>query len=129
MLLSICLIFCQFQPSVAYKSVAYKKGVYFVSLRIQFKCGKIRTRKTPNTDTFHFHTVYFVFNLIRSESISSLFLMEFIFKCEKTSLFGLLARNDFRNLLQSVFFFKSPTRTKINICLQKVLSVTFDHVS
>ena len=22
-----------------------------VSLRIQFKCGKIRTRKTPNTDT------------------------------------------------------------------------------
>ena len=25
----------------------------FVSLRIQSKCGKIRTRKTPNTDTFH----------------------------------------------------------------------------
>ena len=25
MLLSICLIFCQFQPVVAYKSVAYKK--------------------------------------------------------------------------------------------------------
>ena len=27
MLLSICLIFCQFQPGVAYKSVAYKKRV------------------------------------------------------------------------------------------------------
>ena len=27
-LLSICLIFCQFQPDVAYKSVAYKKSVY-----------------------------------------------------------------------------------------------------
>ena len=26
---------------------------YFVSLRIQSKCGKIRTRKSPNTDTFH----------------------------------------------------------------------------
>ena len=26
---------------------------YFVSLRIQTECGKIRTRKTPNTDTFH----------------------------------------------------------------------------
>ena len=24
-----------------------------VSLRIQSKCGKMRTRKNPNTDTFH----------------------------------------------------------------------------
>ena len=28
-------------------------GKYSVSLRIQFKCGEIRTRKTPNTGTFH----------------------------------------------------------------------------
>ena len=26
---------------------------YSVSLRIQSECGKIRTRKTPNTDTLH----------------------------------------------------------------------------
>ena len=26
---------------------------YGVSLRIQFKCGKIRTRTTPNTDSFY----------------------------------------------------------------------------
>ena len=26
---------------------------YSVSLRIQSECGKIRTRVTPNTDTFH----------------------------------------------------------------------------
>ena len=26
---------------------------YSVSLRIQSECGKMRTRKTPNTDTFH----------------------------------------------------------------------------
>ena len=26
MLLSICVIFCQFDPGVAYKSVAYKKS-------------------------------------------------------------------------------------------------------
>ena len=26
---------------------------YSVSLRIQFESGKVRTRKTPNTDTFH----------------------------------------------------------------------------
>ena len=25
----------------------------YISLRIQFKCGKIRTRITPNTDTFY----------------------------------------------------------------------------
>ena len=29
-----------------------KEG-YFVSLHIQSKCGKILTRKTPNTDTFY----------------------------------------------------------------------------
>ena len=29
------------------------KKKYFVSLRIQSKCGKIRTRITPNTDTFY----------------------------------------------------------------------------
>ena len=26
---------------------------YRVSLRIQFECGKMRTRKTPNTDNFY----------------------------------------------------------------------------
>ena len=26
---------------------------YFVSLCIQSECGKLRTRKSPNTDTFH----------------------------------------------------------------------------
>ena len=33
-------------------------GPYFptlglINLRIQYECGKIRTRETPNTDTFH----------------------------------------------------------------------------
>ena len=27
--------------------------IYGVSLLIQFECGKIRNRKTPNTDTYH----------------------------------------------------------------------------
>ena len=31
-LLSICLIFCQFQPGVAYKSVAYKNMYIHASL-------------------------------------------------------------------------------------------------
>ena len=26
---------------------------YGISVRIQSECGEIRTRKTPNTDTFH----------------------------------------------------------------------------
>ena len=31
---------------------------YSVSLRIQYECGKIRTRKTPNTDTFYVVEIY-----------------------------------------------------------------------
>ena len=31
---------------------------YSVSLRIQSECEKIRTRKTPNTDTFHVVTIF-----------------------------------------------------------------------
>ena len=27
--------------------------IYSEDLRIQFECGEIRTRKTPNMDTFH----------------------------------------------------------------------------
>ena len=36
---------------------------YGVSLRIQFECGKIRTRKTPNTDTFIAVQVLLVFSV------------------------------------------------------------------
>ena len=36
-----------------------------VSLRIQSECGKRRTRKTPNTDTFHAVRIDSVFNLTR----------------------------------------------------------------
>ena len=32
-LLSFCLTFCQFQPGVAYKSVAYKKSMYMFHLK------------------------------------------------------------------------------------------------
>ena len=34
------------------KSVRIRSS-YSVSLRIQSECGKMRTRKTPNTDAFH----------------------------------------------------------------------------
>ena len=67
--------------------------------------------------------------LIWSHNISSWFLRELIFKCAKTALFGLLARNYFRNLLQSVTFFKSSTRAKISFCLRNVLSVTLSMFS
>ena len=33
-LLSICLIFCQFQPGVAYKSVAYKKACKLIYINL-----------------------------------------------------------------------------------------------
>ena len=33
---SICLIFCQFEPCIAYKNVAYKKSVYLNHQFFQF---------------------------------------------------------------------------------------------
>ena len=41
---------------------------YGISLRIQSKCGKIRTKKTPNMDTFHaaVSTLHSFIKLIRS---------------------------------------------------------------
>ena len=36
------------------KSTAWKRSRFGVFLvRLQFECGKIRTKKTPNTDNFH----------------------------------------------------------------------------
>ena len=35
---SFCLIFCQFLPGVAYKSVAYKKKVYI----LMYSCSRTR---------------------------------------------------------------------------------------
>ena len=32
--------------------------IYSVKLRIQFECGKVRTRKTPNTHSDNFYTVF-----------------------------------------------------------------------
>ena len=53
---------------------------YSVSLRIQFKYGKIRIRKTPNADDFH--VVYFC-NILRNKKmsrwISYLGSIEFVF--------------------------------------------------
>ena len=55
-LLSFCFIFCQFQPGVPYKSVAYKKSVHLHSSYIQlFHCYVItvKCRLVPNND----HTI------------------------------------------------------------------------
>ena len=43
-------------------------GRYSVSLRIQSECGKMRTRITPNTDTFYAVT-HFMFSFLREELI------------------------------------------------------------
>ena len=42
---------------------------YFVSLRIQSECEKIRTRKTPNTDAFHTVEAFCFANLKRDSNI------------------------------------------------------------
>ena len=63
--------------SVCFRSISWSHFPTFgpntercgVSLRIQSKCGKIGTRKTPNTDTFHavFNScVYSIYRQARS---------------------------------------------------------------
>ena len=44
------------QLRIRYTYCIKSVGDYRVNLRIQFECGKMRTRKTPNTDTFHTRT-------------------------------------------------------------------------
>ena len=36
-----------------FSAFGLNKERHGVSIRIQFECGKMRTRITPNTDTFH----------------------------------------------------------------------------
>ena len=51
-LLNLCLV--KYESSYLSSITAWKVSVFRGFLvRIQSECGKIRTRKTPNTDTFH----------------------------------------------------------------------------
>ena len=49
------------------RDTPYSVRIQFVSCRIQSECGKMRTRKTSNTDTFHAVSVKSVFKIL-SES-------------------------------------------------------------
>ena len=44
---------------------------YGVSLRIQSECGKMQTRATPNTDTFHAVTVKINLHVSRKHSVNN----------------------------------------------------------
>ena len=44
--------FSEFFRSV-FSRIRAEYVMYSVCLRVQYECGEIRTRKTPNTDTFH----------------------------------------------------------------------------
>ena len=48
----IWIFSCQYFPTFGILT-EYRDILCSVSFRIQSECGKIRTRKTPNTDTFH----------------------------------------------------------------------------
>ena len=39
--------------SLYFSAFGLNTEIYFAALRIQFECGEIRTRITPNTDTFY----------------------------------------------------------------------------
>ena len=72
---------------------------YGVCLRIQFKCGKIRTRKTPNTDTFFRSAALFRF--FRGIVLPNIFLKQYLYecfsnlyKCNASDFHGLYAFSD-----------------------------------
>ena len=58
---------CQYFPTFGLNTRRYS-----VSLRIQSECGTIRTRKTPNTDTFH-AVVFFHKKILKELSLNSFF--------------------------------------------------------
>ena len=53
MLLNFCLIFCPFQPGVAYKNVAYKKTVYALLRELRFAGIKLTKFRETNPRLFH----------------------------------------------------------------------------
>ena len=80
-------------PPFKFQSNLY--GVLNPSIK-KFPMGKLSSIFVSETSSTS------ILPLIWSDSISNLFLIEFIFKCANTSLSGLLVRNGFRNVLQSV---------------------------
>ena len=48
-------------PSPYFAAFGLNMERYSVSLRIQSECGKIQTRETPNSDTFHAVEVFVKF--------------------------------------------------------------------
>ena len=52
-----------------------RRDTKYLSLRIQSECGKIRTRKTPNTDTFHVTLKILLLKMeFLNESVTMIFL-------------------------------------------------------
>ena len=68
-LYSDSLIHCV--KSVGIRSFSGADFPAFVSLRVQSECGEKRTRKTPNTDTFHAVMAY-----LKSSGVVSLALKD-----------------------------------------------------
>ena len=79
-------------------------GEISVSLRVQSKCGKIRTRITPNTDTFY--TVRVVKNLIKSLYLSvRLAYRSYHQRCSmQKGVLRKLTKFTEKHLYQSLFF-------------------------
>ena len=62
-----------------FSSFGLNTEIYRVNLFSQSKCGKMRTRKTPNTDTFHAVWSYLLKKLLM-EDFTSLFPVLLVFE-------------------------------------------------
>ena len=54
--------------------------VYLISLRIQSECGKMRTRITPNTDTFYALCIFFLFFFLLKMFLKNTHAFSFMYR-------------------------------------------------
>ena len=97
-----------------------------ISVRIQFKCGEIRTRITPNTDTFY--TVHGAFMKVSIKNPLRRYFLSFVLKTGSHFLkhfFVSLVESPFK-MMKSTFYFILKALFVLKIF--KFLSWLFGHV-
>ena len=73
-------------PTFGLNTERYGVSLYRVSLRTQFECGKMRTRITPNTDTFYTVILFSHGNMFFNDEVFSMRataadIYNFVLKC------------------------------------------------
>ena len=108
-------LFCPHFPTFGLNT-----GSYSVSLRIQSECGKIRTRITPNTDTFYAvdQSLRVAFPKETSKSRPEVFFKKVLLKISQSSQENTCVRDSFLAKLETSAcnFIKKETLAQVFSC-------------